>query len=82
MATAIQKTISLPPDLTRAVERIARDDRRHSARSFRPLFTARPPRLRDHLATLQGHWSRRARERGILTEEDQTTGVAAMLCCP
>ena len=73
MATALKKTISLPPDLAQAVEQMARDDGKTlSAVVQDALRAARAARLRDELATLQGYWSRRAKERGILTEEDLT----------
>ena len=73
MATAVKKTISLPPDLAQAVEQMARDDGKTlSAVVQDALRAARAARLRDELATLQGYWSRRAKERGILTEEDLT----------
>lgn len=73
MATAVKKTISLPPDLAQAVEQMARDDGKTlSAVVQDALRAARAARLRDELATLQGYCSRRAKERGILTEEDLT----------
>lgn len=34
------------------------------------LRALRAARLRDDLKTLQEYWSRQAKERGILTEED------------
>ncbi len=73
MATAVKKTISLPPDLAEAVEQMARDDGKTlSAVVQDAIRAARAARLRDELAALQGYWSRRAKERGILTEEDLT----------
>ena len=71
MATAVKKTISLPRDLAQAVEQMARDDGKTlSAVVQDPLRAARATRLRDDLAALPGCWNRRAKERGILTEED------------
>ena len=35
-----------------------------------PLREARAESLREELGELQNYWSRKARERGILTEED------------
>ncbi len=71
MATAVKKTISLPPDIARAAEEIARaEGKTLSAVVQEALRQARASRLRDELSTLQGYWSRRAKEQGIVTEED------------
>ena len=71
MANAVKKTISLPVDLARAVEQMARDEGKSlSAVVQDALREARAARLRDELGALQGYWSRRAKERGILSEED------------
>lgn len=71
MATAVKKTISLPPELARAAERMAQDDGKTlSAVVQDALRAARAVRLRKDLAALQEYWSRPAKERSILTEED------------
>ena len=71
MANAVKKTISLPVDLARAAEQIARDEGKTlSAVVQDALREARAARLREELGALQGYWSRRAKERGILSEED------------
>lgn len=71
MANAVKKTISLPVDLARAAEQIARDEGKSlSAVVQDALREARAARLREELGALQGYWSRRAKERGILSEED------------
>ena len=71
MTGAVKKTISLPPDLARAAEQIARvEGKTLSAVVQDALRDARAARLREELETLQGYWSQRAKERGILTEED------------
>ena len=70
MTSAVRKTISLPPDLARAAEQIARaEGKTLSAVVQDALREARAVRLREELESLQGYWSRRAKERGILTEE-------------
>ena len=70
MANAVKKTISLPADLARAAERMARDEGKTlSAFVQDALREARAARLREELGVLQGYWSRRAKERGILGEE-------------
>lgn len=71
MSTAVKKTISLPPDLARAAEEIARSEGKTlSAVVQEALRAARAMRLKDELGALQGFWSERAKEVGILTEED------------
>lgn len=71
MTTAIRKTISLPPDLARAAEEIARSEGKTlSAVVQDALRDARAVRLRGELDALQGYWSSRAKEHGVLTEKD------------
>ena len=71
MTTAVKKTISLPPDLARAAELMARaEGKTLSAVVQDALRKARAARLDDELGELQGYWSERAKELGILTEED------------
>ena len=71
MAGAVKKTISLPPDLAHAAELMARaEGKTLSAVVQDALRKARTARLDDELGALQGYWSRRATELGILTEED------------
>ena len=71
MTSAVKKTISLPPDLARAAEQIARaEGKTLSAVVQDALRDARAVRLRKELDALQGYWSRRAKELGVLTEED------------
>ncbi|MBI4419310.1 MAG: ribbon-helix-helix protein, CopG family [Gemmatimonadetes bacterium] len=71
MGTAVKKTISLPPELAREAEEIARaEGKTVSAVIQDALRAARAARLRGELRNLQGYWSRRAKEKGILTERD------------
>lgn len=71
MANAVKKTISLPVDLARAAEQMARaEGKTLSAVVQDALREARAARLREELGALQGYWSRRAKEQGILSEED------------
>ena len=71
MPSAVKKTISLPPDLARAAEQIARaEGKTLSAVVQDALRDARAARLRNELEALQDYWSRKAKEQGILTEED------------
>ncbi len=71
MGTAVKKTISLPPDLARDIEDQARAEGKTLSGVVQDaLRQARAVRLKNELSELQGYWSQRAKERGILTEAD------------
>jgi metal-responsive CopG/Arc/MetJ family transcriptional regulator len=71
MATAVKKTISLPPDLVREVEETARTaGKTVSAVIQDALRLARTERLKQELLDIQSYWSNQARQKGILTEQD------------
>ncbi len=71
MGTAVKKTISLPPELAREAEEIARaEGKTFSAVIQEALRLARHQRLRRELRGIRGYWSRRAKEKGILSEKD------------
>lgn len=71
MGAAVKKTISLPADLAREAEALARaEGKTLSAVIQDALRQARIERRAQDLRGIQGYWSRKARERGILTEED------------
>ncbi|OGP33218.1 MAG: hypothetical protein A2X88_05820 [Deltaproteobacteria bacterium GWC2_65_14] len=71
MGDAIKKTISLPPDLAEDAERVAKEEGKSlSAVIQEALRLARRQRLRGEWKAMQGYWSARAREKGILKEED------------
>ena len=71
MGTAVKKTISLPPDLAKQVEEIAETEGKTvSAVVQDALRLARREYLKREYAGIQGYWSRKAREKGILTEKD------------
>jgi hypothetical protein len=71
---AVKKTISLPADLAREVEEVARiEGKSISAVVQEALRSARAARLKHEFDQLQGYWSQIARERGILTEGDLET---------
>jgi hypothetical protein len=70
MATAVKKTISLPPDLAEEAETTAREEGKTlSAVIQDALRLSRQVRLQGELRSLQGYWSNKAKERGILTEK-------------
>ena len=71
MSTAVKKTISLPPDLAKEAEDIARSEGKTvSAVIQDALRRVRTARLKRELKGMQDYWSRRAKENGILTEKD------------
>jgi hypothetical protein len=71
MPTAVKKTISLPPDLAREVEETAREEGKPvSAVIQDALRLAKRERLKREFYQLQNYWSRKAKEKGILTERD------------
>jgi len=71
MGTAVKKTISLPPELARDAEALARaEGKTLSAVVQDALRLAGIERRAAELRDLQGYWSRQAREKGILTEQD------------
>ncbi len=71
MTTAVKKTISLPADLARDVEALARaEGKTLSAVIQDALRQARIDKRLQELRGIQGYWSRKARDKGILTEQD------------
>ena len=71
MATAVKKTISLPPELAEEVEKIAGEEKKSlSAVIQDSLRAARRERLKKEFYQLQGYWSAKAKAKGILTEKD------------
>jgi metal-responsive CopG/Arc/MetJ family transcriptional regulator len=71
MKTAVKKTISLPPKLAKEVEDIAREEGKPvSAVIQDALRLARKERIKKEFYQIQDYWSRKAQEKGILTEED------------
>jgi metal-responsive CopG/Arc/MetJ family transcriptional regulator len=71
MSSAVKKTISLPADLAKEAEEVARAEGKSlSAVVQDALRAARTSRLKTDLRGIQGYWSRKAREKGLLTEKD------------
>ncbi|MGB6561762.1 MAG: hypothetical protein WBE69_04085 [Candidatus Binataceae bacterium] len=70
-ARAVKKTISLPSDLARDAEKIARaEGKTLSAVVQDALRAARAERLKREFHELQQYWTRKAREKGVFTEAD------------
>jgi len=71
MGTAVKKTISLPSDLAKEAEKIARSEGKTlSAIIQEALRLSRIERLKMEFRGIHGYWSRKAKEKGILTEKD------------
>jgi metal-responsive CopG/Arc/MetJ family transcriptional regulator len=71
MSKAVKKTISLPRELAREAEDMARaEGKTLSAVVQDALRASRSARLKNELRTIQGHWARKAKEKGILSEKD------------
>lgn len=71
MGAAIKKTISLPPELAREAEEIARaEGKTLSAVVQDALRASRVARLKGEFRSIQGFWSRKAKEKGVLTEKE------------
>ena len=68
-ARSIKKAISLPPDLARFAMATARDEGKTLSAVVQDAMRAyRTARLGGEYRELQGYWSSRARQRGVLTE--------------
>ncbi len=71
MATAVKKTISLPPELAKEIEEIASEEGKTlSAVIQDALRTTRRERLKKEFYQIQGFWSSKAKEKGVLTEKE------------
>lgn len=71
MPNAVKKTISLPPDLAREAEEIARAEGKTLSGVVQDaLREARARRLGAELHAVQDFWSAKAKAKGILTERD------------
>jgi metal-responsive CopG/Arc/MetJ family transcriptional regulator len=71
MGTAVKRTISLPEELARETEELARaEGKSFSAIVQEALRLARQQRSRSELRELQSFWSRKACDAGIVSEDD------------
>ena len=71
MGTAVKKTISLPPKLAKEVEDISREEGKPLSVVIQDaLRLARKERLKKDFYQIQGYWSRKAKDKGLLTEKD------------
>jgi len=71
MSTAVKKTITLPPDLAKNAEALARAEGKTLSAVIQDALRLAGIKLRlQKLGDLHGYWSRRARAKGILSEQD------------
>jgi hypothetical protein len=66
---AVKKAISLPPELARFAMATAKEEGKTLSAVVQDAMRAyKTARLRGEYRELQGYWSQRAREKGVLTE--------------
>jgi metal-responsive CopG/Arc/MetJ family transcriptional regulator len=71
MSNAVKKTISLPADLAHHAEQLARAEGKTLSGVIQDaLRRAAIERRLEELRGMQTFWSRKARDKGILTEKD------------
>jgi len=71
MAKVVKKTISLPFELAKEAEEMAREERKTlSAVVQEALKLSRKEKLKREFYQIQEYWSLKAKEKGILTEKD------------
>ncbi len=71
MTKVVKKTISLPFELAKEAEEMAREERKTlSAVVQEALKLSRKEKLRKEFYQSQDYWSLKAKEKGILTEKD------------
>ena len=71
MSKAVKKAISLPADLAAEAEAIARDENKSLSAVVQDALRAlKKSRLREEFRDLQGYWSTRARDKGVLSDRE------------
>jgi metal-responsive CopG/Arc/MetJ family transcriptional regulator len=71
MGKAVRRTISLPYEMAKEVEEMAREERKTiSAVIQEALRVTRRERLKREFYEIQGYWGSKAKGKGILTEKD------------
>ena len=67
---AVKKAISLPPDLARFAMATSREEGKTLSAVVQDAMRAyQLARLRGEYRDIQGYWSQRAREKGVMTEQ-------------
>jgi len=70
-AKRVPLTVSLPPELAREFDKLAKDETKNKSQLFRDMIrTYQQRRLEQEFLELQRYGARQARKRGILTEAD------------
>ena len=71
MSVAVKKTISLPPELAYAAEEMAQEEGKTLSGVIQDALRAfRAAKMKDDYRAIQGYWSKKAKQKGILTEKD------------
>jgi metal-responsive CopG/Arc/MetJ family transcriptional regulator len=71
MHRSVKKTISLPFELAKEVEEMAREEHKTVSAVIQDVLRiAKEERLKKGLRHIQGYWSSMAREKGVITEND------------
>ena len=71
MSQAVKKTISLPPALAKEAEEIAREEGKTLSAVVQDALRAfNKARAKEEFSSLQGYWSKKAKDKGILTQRD------------
>jgi Arc/MetJ-type ribon-helix-helix transcriptional regulator len=71
VSRAVKKAISLPADLAAEAEAIARDENKSLSAVVQDALRAlKRSRLRTEFRELQGYWTARARDKGVLSERE------------
>ncbi len=64
-------TVSLPPEVAREFDTLAKDEAKNKSQLFRDMFrTYQHRRLEQEFLELQRYGTRQARKKGVLTEAD------------
>jgi len=70
-AKRVPLTVSLPPELAREFDKLAKDETKNKSQLFRDMIrTYQQRRLEQEFLELQRYGARQARKKGILTEAD------------
>ena len=67
----IALTVSLPPEMARKFEKLAKEQSKNKSQLFREMIQSyQKSRLEEEFFEIQRYGARRAREKGVLTEKD------------
>ncbi|MDH4083430.1 MAG: hypothetical protein OEV99_07650 [Nitrospira sp.] len=78
MSTAVKKSVVLSPALSKELTQIAREEGKTvNAVIQDALRESRRKRLTQSVLAMQGYWTRKAKEKGIVTERDLRKYLAA-----